>query len=431
LKYCHIVLFSILSGLISLVAWADTVPTLTLDEAVQTALHNNLQLKAARAQLNISEAAIQTAGARINPVFLGDNGIAEGTSRVGITQVFELGGKRNNRIALAKAQRDVAISQFNTRLLDIRSDVRRVYTQLYNAQERQLTYQNIMQVSQELVNIAKEREKAGDIAKLDVLQTEIVNVNAQNDLQTTAKELVLSRNRLNTLLKQPLKTTIVLAAPNTTPQFLSPSPVQHHPGGPVLQGTITNGEADFDSLIQAAYQRRPELQQINRNLLVTQREITVAKANRIPNFALTAGPDIVYKNLNNTVNQTSVFVTGTLEIPIFNRQQGPIKETLAKQVQYQQEAEALKTDIALEVTNAYTAYEMDQERTQRYEKTLLPYSIAIVDKSRKAFEEGKASILIPINAQQAYINTRLGYLQSLQDTQNDISDLERAIGAGL
>ena len=406
--------------------------TLNLDDALQIAIKNNAQLKAARAQLNISEAAITTAGARPNPILLSDNGIAEGTSRVGIEQVLELGGKRHHRIALAKAQRDAAISQLNTRILDLRTDVRKVYTQLYNAQERQQAYQNILKVSQELVNVAKKREEAGDIAKLDVLQTEIVSVNVQNDLQTVAQDVVLNRNRLNALLKQPLKTSVVLSPPSLTPRLAltTPSP-EKPPTGTVLQASVNHMEMDLDSLIQEAYQRRPELQQINRNLVVTQQEMAIAKANRVPNLTLTAGPDIVYKNLNNTANQTSVFVTGMLEIPVFNRQQGPIREALAKQSQLEQEAEASKINIALEVTNAYDAYQMNLERTERYEKTLIPTSMTVAEKSRRAFEEGKASILIPINAQQAFINTKLGYLLALQDMQNAISDLERAVGAGL
>ena len=53
------------------------------------------------------------------------------------------------------------------------------------------------------------------------------------------------------------------------------------------------------------------------------------------------------------------------------------------------------------------------------------------EKAQRAFQEGKSSILFPINAQQAYVKTRLGYLQSLRDYQQAITDLEQAIGGGL
>ena len=43
---------------------------------------------------------------------------------------------------------------------------------------------------------------------------------------------------------------------------------------------------------------------------------------------------------------------------------------------------------------------------------------------------GKSNIIIPLNAQQSYINTRFGYIQTLTEYQTSVSNLERAIGAG-
>jgi cobalt-zinc-cadmium efflux system outer membrane protein len=132
-----------------------------------------------------------------------------------------------------------------------------------------------------------------------------------------------------------------------------------------------------------------------------------------------------------SAREFNAFIVGNLEVPLFNRQQGPLLEAQARRTQLEQEQAALKIRITLEVTNAYTNFKANQARLQRYETELLPYSVAVVDKSRLAFQEGKTSILTPINAQQAYMNTRLGYLQALIDFQNSISDLERAVGAGL
>lgn len=409
--------------------WSEPVQSLNIDQAIDLALTNSPQLQAARAQLGVSEAAIVTAGARLNPSLMSDNGIAEKTYRFGVEQTIELGGKRRQRVSLAQAQRDVMLSEINTRILDLRNDVRRAYTQLYNAQERQRNSENILQVSQELVTIAQKREKAGDIAQLDVLQTDIVRVNAQNDLQSVTADVLNARTRLNALLNQPVNTVLTLAPPNTSPQLALPqvTPPATPQTGPVLQGSVNQLDADLDSLIQEALNRRPEMQQITRNIEVTQRQLRLARVNRIPNLSLAAGPDIV----TGDEGEFNAFFIANVEIPLFNRQQGPIREALARRAQLEQEQAALKNRIASEVTTAYTSFQMNQARIQRYETQLLPMSVAVVDKSRRAFQEGKTSILTPIQAQQAYINTRLGYLQALQDYQNAISDLERAVGTGL
>lgn len=409
-------------------AKAQTPPgqVLTLEQALTLAIQNNPQLKAAQSKLGVSQAEIITAGARLNPSLMSDNGIAEKTYRLGIEQTFQLGGKRHKRIALAQAQQDVLLAEINAVLLDLRANVRRAYTQLYYAQERLQTTRDIVATTGQLLDITQKREHAGDIARLDVLQADIVTVNARNDLQTANAQVVSARNSLNSLLDQPLDTTMPIAPPPSTLTPATPVTTSSNATLP-LQGSIVQTEANLESLIHRALSRRPEITQIQQSIVVAQKQLELSQANRIPNLTVAAGPDRVA----GSDGGNSVFLIGNLELPVFNRQQGPIQEALARRTQLGQEQIALKNRITLAVTNAYTAFISNRDRVLRYEAELLPKAEVVVKKSRQAFEEGKSPILIPINAQQAYINTRLGYLQALLDYQNAISDLERAIGTGL
>ena len=363
---------------------------------------------------------------------MSDNGIAEGTSRIGLEQTIELGGKRHKRIAVAEAQRQVVLAELNTTLLDLRANVRRSYTQLFNAQEREKSYQEIVQTTERLLDIARKREQAGDIAKLDVLSARIARTNSRNDLQTAFYQVIEARNRLSALLNQPVSATVQLSPPSPFSQAaLIKLPPVASPQSVPLQGSVQEATANLEKLIEQALTVRPEIQENAKRLDVVQRQLTLAHANRIPNLTLAAGPDIVYKNPNNSVNDINVYISGNLELPVFNRQQGPIQQALAQQRQLEQEQQALKNQITYEVINAHTAFIANQERIKRYETELLPDAQDVVEMSQRSFQEGKSAILTPINAQQAYINTRLGYLQALMDYQNAISDLERAVGTGL
>jgi outer membrane protein, heavy metal efflux system len=404
-------------------AQAKDAQLFTLDQAIETAIQNNSQFKAAQARLGVSEAEVITAGARINPSILSDNGIAEKTYRLGLQQTFELGGKRRKRIHVAQAQQGVVLAEINTALLDLRSNVRRVYAQLFQAQERQRNAQDLLKTTEQLLDVARKREQAGDVSNLDVLQAEVVTVSAHNDIQTVNAQVLQARNQLNSLLNQPLGTGLILAPPTTLPQTVSaPSS-----GTQLLQGSVSYAVADLDTLIQTALSNRPEVKQNLGRIELTQKQLVLAQANRTPNLSLAAGPDFV------TGDDTSfnAFIIGNLELPILNRQQGPIQEAIARQAQLAQEQAALKNRITLEVTNAYTAFVSNQDRVMRYETELLPKAKTVMDKSRRSFEVGKSPILLPLNAQQAYINTQLGYLQAVTYFQNAISDLERAVGAGL
>lgn len=417
-------------GLLS--AWAEPVANaLTLEQALQIAIQNNPHLKAVRAELGIAEAAIKTANARINPSIMSDNGVAEKTYRLGVAQIIELGGKRRKRVSLASAQRDVAMSDINVQWLELRNSVRRAYAQAYNAQERQQNYEIILHATDEMLALAHQPETRGQFSDMDILQTEIASVNAQNDLQVSIQERVITRNQLNNLLNQPLGTSIPLAAPNLIPSLpLQPQRMaalrERIEQLPATVNAVDMG--DVDDLLEDAYQNRPEIQRIQQQFQVIQKEMTLVKAQRIPDLQLTIGPDLVVEPGQ---RQFNVFVIGNMEVPVFNRQQGPIQEAVARRFQLEQEQLALRNQVAVDVTNAYTAFQMSLLRLKRYEKQLLPYSKEVLAKSLQVFKQGKTPILMPLQARQAYINTQFGYLQTLLDLQNAISDLEKALGMGL
>jgi cobalt-zinc-cadmium efflux system outer membrane protein len=390
-----------------LVGFAETPNPLTLDEAIRLAVENNAQLKAVQAKLGISEAEILIAGARLNPSLLSDNGIAEDTYRLGIEQTIELGGKRHKRVLVANAQRLVMNEEVNQALLDLKAQVRKAYTRLFYAQEQQHAYQEILTTTEKLVEITQKRQIVGDVAQLDVLQAKIAMVNARNELQTSANRVTEAFNHLNTVINKPLETRLQLAAPQKDPK----------------------ASLSLNSLLTTALEQRPELKKRQEQLDVSEKQILLAKANRIPNLSLTVGPDLVTASEGN--NQVNVFAIANIELPFWNRQQGAIELAKANRVQVEREIEATRNIINMEVTNAYNSFFTQQTRLMHYETEILPIAQEVLEKSKRSFEEGKSNILVPISAQQAYINSRLGYLQTLGELQNAISDLERATGAAL
>ena len=416
-KFLYIGLIIIFSFINIPLAGAQVIQIITLEQSIDQAVRNNPSLRATQARLGVSEAEIQTANARLNPSLVTDNGVAEKSYRLGIAQTIELGGKRKARTALAQAQRDVVINEINTALLDLRQNVRNSYIQLYNAQQKMQAANEILEITGKLSEIAKKRQLAGDIAALDVLQTEITRVNAKNDLQSAKLLIAQALNSLNSFVGQPINEEAELAPPGLLTQFGE-----------------NNEQSDkvINNFIEQAYNCRPELKTIIKNIEVANRQFDVAKANRTPNLILAVGPDIVLEGgEENGGTNVNVFVTGSIDLPVFNRQQGPIAEAIALRNQAEKEFESTRCKIVLEIRNTYSRIISNTETIKIYEKELLPTAQSVVEKSRRSFEEGKSNILVPITAQQSYINTRFGYVQSLTDYQNAVSDLERAIGAGL
>jgi cobalt-zinc-cadmium efflux system outer membrane protein len=345
----------------------------------------------------------------LNPVLMSDNGIAEKTYRLGIEQTIELGGKRHKRTKLAKINKEVTENEILTTLLDVKSNIRNSYIQLYKAQQELVASQEILDTTQKLSEIAQKREKAGDIAKLDVLQAEITMVKAKSDIQTSKLNVNQSFNNLCANLGYDLDRSVILEKPVLYEEF----------------NAIDKKDENFvNNLVEVAYKTRPEIKTLEKNIEAQEMSLKVAKANIVPNLTVAVGPDLVTEN----GSKTSVFAMANMEIPLFNRQQGNIKEILAQKEVYEQELVAQKTKVNQEVRNAWTGIVNNAKSIEIYEKEIIPKAKDVLNKSNMSFKEGKSNILTSLNAQEAYINTKLGYIQVVTDYENSLSNLERALG---
>src|SRR5436190_1054718 len=100
---------------------SGTTRAITLTDAVQIFMQQNLQLVAARYDIDTADAEKLTARLRPNPELtigladlplnLSGNLIKEQTYSYGISQALELGGKRRKRIDVADAKSDLARGQ--------------------------------------------------------------------------------------------------------------------------------------------------------------------------------------------------------------------------------------------------------------------------------------------------------------------------------
>lgn len=385
--------------------------SITLSKAIELGVLNNPTLKAAQAKLGISDAQILQAGLLSNPNIISDNGFAEDTFRVGIEQTIELGNKRSRRIKLAKMQKDVVQQEIITTILDVRSKVRSSYIQTYNAQQKLIASREILETITNLEKIAKEREKKGNVENLDILQAEITVINAKNNIQSAKLELNEAFNSLSANIGKHLNRTIVLAPPDLMKEFNISTP-------------MVENDKTINILIEYAYANRPEIKVIEKNIEVQNQKLKLAHSNIVPDLKMSVGADFV----TGDTKRNSTFIMGSLGMPIFNRQQGVIKEVKAQKLVYENDLEAIKIKIEQEVKNAFFGVITNAKSLNIYEKELIPHAKMIVKKSEINFKEGKSNILIPINSQEAYINTQYRYIQTLTQYEQSVSDLERAIG---
>ena len=301
-------------------AWSRQI---TLDEAITSSIENNPQIQSERAKIGISDAQIKTAGLLTNPKMVLDASVADKSYKGGIEQTIQLGGKIKKRVNIAKQQKEVTLQEIATAIIDLRSQVRTAYIQLYSAQEKLNTEYEILKISKTMADIANKKEIAGDIAKLDVLQAEILEINTRSDIEAIKLEKNKAINNLSFYLGEVLPEDIELVKPEIKVDY---------------------GKSEIDDksvveiLVKEAKDNRPELKRISKLLEQNLQIEKLARATAVPDLTLAVGPNIMMENTDNgDVTHFSVYSTLSMDLPVFNHGQTALKEAKAERVKLEKD----------------------------------------------------------------------------------------------
>lgn len=394
------------------------IQTWSLEQVIRTVEANHPRMRAAQAADAVFAAGAQTArSSRPNPALLSDNGSAEYTYRLGVTQMFELGGKRRRRVELAMARHAALDVDLQVLAASLRAEARRTYMEAFFAQEREKMLIELLTSIDELLRIADERP--GDIPKSDVLEVRITRLKARQALEQSKFDHLQADIRLNSLLDNPPAVELVLASParESPPRWLEPR----------NDDWRTEFLAAYDSLVDQAQHRRPELQRVLRDRDILTKEERIIRADRIPNALVSAGPDFVPVPAHHAVH-TGLFVMLNLEIPVLNRQQGPLAEVAARQAQLGLQEEALRHDIARQVADAVAFACFQQSQYRLFQLELVPAADAVYSDALQAFLTGQTPFLVAVRAQESRVLTRLEYLRSLAAYHISLAGVEQALG---
>src|SRR6185369_15212496 len=172
--------------------------SITLAEATEIFMRQNLELVAARYDIETADAEKLTARLRPNPqitvgladlpVNLSGPFIKEQTYDYGISRAFELGGKRSKRIDVADANSELARGQFQMVVWQMTNDLKRkFYTGVLNqsllnlAKENEATFAEIVKRTTDLMN-------AGEISGLDLDRVEVEKIKFDTDLANAERD---------------------------------------------------------------------------------------------------------------------------------------------------------------------------------------------------------------------------------------------------
>jgi len=388
----------------------------TVDAAVESALTNNRELAVARVRIEETRARLQQAGAWPNPeVELGgrsDSAFRDEGQRsfsVGVNQPFSVSGRIGAQKGVARVDIERAFAEVSNMERRVVGEVRRSFTE-YLAVEQQIGLQKfLIGLNEELLKATKMALERGQVSQKDVNAIQIALQQArqrQNVLETQRRSRLLELKRL---MGQPAEQ-----------EFVTTDELQFH------------GLADMSAFtLENALPRRPDFVEAQLDVTAARSEQRLVKAERFEDWRIGAA----YENERSVVDgappqPTDQFVGLKLSVPLplFDRKQGRIRETMALEDRAQKTVDALKLQIVQELADA-------QQRVKSLAPLLESYSLEILKRAEdnvklveNGYRQGQASIVEVIQSRQQFAELKSSYIDTLKEYQLAVIDMELAAG---
>ena len=388
--------------------------SITLAEAIEIFMRQNLELVAARYDIETADAEKLTARLRPNPaitvglsdlpVNLSGPFIKEQTYDYGISRTFELGGKRSKRIDVADANSELARGQFQMAVWQMTNDLKRkFYTVVLNqsllnlARENEATFAEIVKRTTDLMN-------AGEISGLDLERVEVEKLKFDTDLANSERDYELALRDLRFALGGDYRAMDI-----------------------EVRGTIDYEPHQFshDELLDMAFAARPDLKAAKLSEHAADANIRLQDAQRIPDLTLGGG-------IEQVPSGTSSYTFGIgIELPISNRNQGERAKALIEKRKAQNQEQLLTNQVLSDVDKSLVAFEMQKRRVDLYRTGVITKVDDIQNKTQIALKAGESSTLDLLDAIRTRRDTLSGFYQTLFDYQMSLLDLELATATPL
>jgi len=257
-----------------------------------------------------------------------------------------------------------------------------------------------------LLDVNRERYKAGAIAQVDLDRLELQRVQYESDLQTAEVNLRTAKIQLLALLNDRT---------------------------PVEQFDVT-GPYDFSTQIasleevrQIALDARPDLKAAMEAIDKAQTDHKLAIANGSTDPTLSAW--YTYNpSFNNPFAHQTVGASVSIPLRIFDRNQGEKRRTELDIDRNEKLMEATRAQVFSDVDSAYATVNSTVILLQPYKDRYLQQASRVRDTIAFSYQHGAASLLDFLNAQAEYRSVQVNYLNLVASYLNATSQLNLAAG---
>ncbi len=365
-------------------AWAQTAAPLTIDQAVTEAIEHNFTVAAERQNLGVADARVLTASLRPNPVLTASLMLPDATifnnnvnPREGIVRgdvLLERGGKRDRRVEMAQAARDVTELQLQNTVRALALNVQSAFIDVQQAQSDLRLARESLAAFNEIVAINTERVRSGDLASVELARSHLAAMQFKNDVRKVDAKLAV---------------------------------------GP-------------DALQALAFRLRPDLNALEREQARSSADVRLQLVQGKIDYTLSAEFHRQAAPGSLTGNEWGLFVSAP--IPIFNRNQGEAERARREARQAVARTTALQSDITSELRSAWDQFTAMRELVDTIEQQMLAQARDVRDTTGYSYRRGEASFIELLDAQRTFNDTMQSYNEARAEYARSLYTLDALTG---
>lgn len=398
---------------------AESVPR-SINELASLALKHSSELAALEKEGIAKHSLAIQAGTLSNPTLelQGDTGSLTGSPEdrslsLGISQEIPLNNKLRLRREAGQRDAESAQRQRDNAARLLKEEVATLALDYSLATKRQALAAELLKLNRELVAIAEERFKAGDIPELDLNIAKVELARAENRVLEVERERTPFRIKIASL------TGLNESDINLSEQFITP------------KSSVT-----AQDLVKQALTSRPDLLALTREREKAELETHVAKAEAIPN--LTAGIFVQWQRgttevggMSSINSDTQIGLRLSMPIPVFDRNQNGRAAARARLDAADSRKSALERAITAEVEAAVSRVLASERILARFEQGIIPQLTDNLKLTQEAYRIGEVGILSAIDEQKKFFEVNDSYLAALHGRRMAFIKLESTVATDL
>lgn len=386
---------------------AAPVAEITLAQAIELALRRNPELIASGYGISAAQARILQAAVRPNPELglelenFAGSGRARGTealeTTLSLSQVVELGGKRQLRVSVAESDLDVASIEQRARQLDVLAEVTRHFIDVVAAQERLRFAGQSSRLAQKTLEAIATRVDAARSPEAERSRARIAVTRAQLEQAQARSELQSARYTLAALWGDAQPTFSAVQAN----LFAFPS--------------VEN----FESLL-ARLERNPDFVRFASEGRLRDAELRLAQAQARPNMTFSLG----VRRFEETGD--AALVGGfSMALPVFDRNRGAIREAQVRRAQSDAERNAAFVRARAALFGLYQEVSAARVRSDTLRSEAIPQAQIAFEQSQYGYDRGRFSFLELVTAQQELFELEEAAIDAAADHHRLLAEIER------